>query len=183
MVLDTPRVLASAAHTLTLAREKVPWYASAWAPARTDHVAELLTRSHVHLVVRPIEDNALGMVLPKCRGKHTMIVEKETPRTDRMFIIRHELAHVLRGDVGEEPLYFTNDDDWSFQERTADLFALADLMPGRILQDVRRARMAWRDILRDLTTDCLQLVSLDWSQERAYDRADLRLRLFRDFGI
>jgi Zn-dependent peptidase ImmA (M78 family) len=183
VVPDSARVLASAAHTINTARERVPWYASPWSPARSDHMADLLRRSRVHLVVDTIDGDALGMVMPECRRVFTMVVERETPRVDRMFIIRHELGHVLRGDVGEEPLYFTNEDSMDHAERVVDLFALADLIPGRILQDLRRARMRKAEILQEIRDACRDFASLDWADERVEDRAQLRLRLLKEFGI
>lgn len=180
---DAAIVLASAARLIQEARIWMPWYAGDFAPIRTDQTAELLQRFACYLVVQPIDGEAVGMVLPRCRGLHALVVEKDCARTERAFVVRHELAHVIRGDVGEEPLYLVNGEAMGHAERAADLFGLADLIPGWMLGDLRRAKMRKDEILDELRYACREFASLDWSDERVEDRAVLRYRLWREWGI
>jgi hypothetical protein len=179
---DVPRVLAAAARLVTEARSRVAWYAGAFAPVRTDQVAELLRTAGCVLAVAPLGGGVSGMALPRLQGLVPIVVSDDTSRTARMFVLRHELAHVLAGEV-EEPTYLTEDDCMSFSERTADLFALADLVPGWMLTDLRRSRMPWRDVLDEVRYAVRESSSDEWSAERIEDRAALRLRLFREYGI
>lgn len=179
---DTPRVLAAASRLIQEARQTVPWYAGPFAPIRTDQVADLL---RAHRCILYLSDNlngdTAGMALPRMAGLCPIVIARETPRTERMLIARHELAHAIAGEL-DEPTYLTADDATSFSERVADLFALADLIPAWLLQDLRRSRMKWDDVLLEIRHGVWDSAQ-DWPEDRIGDRAELRLRFFREFGL
>lgn len=181
MSSDTSRVLAAVARLIQNAREKVPWYAGPQAPLRTDQISDLLGAFKCVLVVHPLDERDAGMALPRLLGLCPIIVPPDTARTERMFSIRHELGHVIAGEL-DEPTYLTSDDAKSFSERMCDLFAFADLIPGWLFRDFRRMELTPDEANAELHRAILEMVP-DWPEERAADRAGLRMRFYREYGI
>lgn len=179
--LDDEYVLGSAARVIDAARRLVPWYAGDFSPMHTAHVSELLKRSTCFLSIRPFRSDAVAFTLPPIRGRYIIAVNRDARRTDRQFAIRHEVAHVLAGDV-EETIFLSEEGYQSAPERIADLFALADLVPGWFLKHLRRERVSWRAILEEVR-GAIQTYAEDWPCDRLEDRARLRLRLYRERGI
>lgn len=173
-------------HTLSLidqARYAVESYAGDYAPIRTDQVSELLKRHSCFLKFFPFEsDDLAAFVLPAIRGVFPIAVNQYASRTDRQFAIRHELAHVLAGEV-DEPTFLSDDSYMSHSERVADLFALADLIPGWLLRFMWRDYRSWREVLAGVRGAIMTECAADWPRDRLEDRARLRLRLYREYGI
>lgn len=180
---DDAAVLRAARRLVERAREVVGSYAGSVAPARTDQVATLMRASGCHVEVFPFRSDAVAMVLPRYEGVYPVLVNRSADQTDRFFALRHELAHVLAGDV-DGPVFLADDDAgyMAAAERTADLFALADLVPGWWIAELRRGRTAWREVRREIAL-AVAAYAEAWPARRFGDRAELRLALFREHGI
>lgn len=176
-------VLHDARRLIGRAREVVEFYAGDFAPIRTDQVSVLLSHNSCFLKVFAFKSTDLAaFVLPAARGVYPIGVNQLATRTDRQFAIRHELAHVIAGEV-DEPTFLSDDSYMGHSERVADLFALADMVPGWVIRHMRRDRVSWRDILVEVRGAIQTECAGDWPADRLDDRARLRLRLFREWSV
>lgn len=184
---DDTGVLRDAVIVITAIRRHLEFYAGDFAPARTDQISTLLSRSGCALEVFPFPLGAdekpidPAFVLPLVGGINVICIDQNASRTDRQYAIRHELTHVFREEV-TEPTYLTSTDSMSASERCADLVAFADIVPGWWIRMLRAAGEPWKTIRTDI-----QQYVIDYSEGRprawVADRASLRLRLFRECGI
>jgi hypothetical protein len=131
--------------------------------------------------VFPFRSGTVAMALPRCAGVYPILVNRSAERTDRFFALRHELGHVLAGDT-EGAVFLADEGYMAAPERAADLFALADLVPGWWIADVRRGRTPWRAVRAEIAAAVAEYAE-GWPDERRVDRAALRLRLFREHGV
>lgn len=67
-------------------------------------------------------------------------------------------------------------------ERVADLFALADLLPGWWVQELRASGTPWHEVRAEIACSIASHAEA-WMAERMEDRAGLRLRLFRERNV
>lgn len=174
---DDEYVLSAALRVIASARVIEPGYAGPFSPVRTDQLSELLRRTGCHVEVFPFHSGTVAMTLPRCAGVHPIFLNRSAERTDRVFALRHELAHVLGGDV-DGALFLTEEGVMSPGERVADLFALADLVPGWWIDWVSGDAPA-----AELGAEVAQAIAEfaeGWPAERAIDRAMLRMRLYRE---
>lgn len=180
-------VVHDAARVIEAVRRYLPFYAGDFAPARTDQISELLKRSGCALQIFPFpldEDGQpidAAFVMPLLNGVNIICVDQAAPRKDRQYAIRHELTHVFADEV-REMTYLSDRDYMSASERLADLVALADLVPGWFIRMLRRAGEGWDSVGKEVRGYVLDYAD-DRPQQWAADRAELRLRLFRDSGI
>lgn len=179
-------VLREAVSVVEALRERVRWYAGDFSPIRTDQLAELLQRSScfLHLTHFPqsmVDGGDIAFVAPAIRGINAITVDRGASRVDRQLAIRHELAHVARADV-EEITYMTERDYRSHGERVADLVALADLVPARIIAFMRKRRVPWRAVLEEVQ-GAIETYASSWTSDRVEDRAALRVALYRERAI
>ncbi|HEU4559211.1 MAG TPA: hypothetical protein VFS20_15240, partial [Longimicrobium sp.] len=79
-------------------------------------------------------------------------------------------------------VFLANEGYMSPAERAADLFALADLVPAWWIEEVRRGRTPWREVKRQIALAVAQYAE-NWPAQRFGDRAELRLRLYRECGV
>jgi hypothetical protein len=175
------RVISAAGWMVAVARRAVKDYAGSRAPLRTDQVGELLSAAGCHVEIFPFRSDTVAMTLPRCAGVYAILVNRSAERTDRFFALRHEVAHVLAGDV-EGAVYLAHEGFESHAERVADLFALADLVPGWWIAGLRRGGAAWREV-REEVAEAIAAYAESWPPERLRDRAALRIQLFRERGI
>ena len=174
-------VLQSARRLVGQAREVVPAYAGPFSPVRIDQVTELLNAAGCHVETFAFQSDTVAMVLPQCGGVYPILINRSAEQTDRVFALRHELGHVLAGDV-DGAVFLANEGYMSPAERAADLFALADLVPAWWIEEVRRGRTPWREVKRQIALAVAQYAE-NWPAQRFGDRAELRLRLYREHGV
>lgn len=174
-------VLTAALRLVRAARRWEGEYAGATAPMRTDQVSRLLGAAGCHVEIFPFRSSTVAMTLPRCAGVYPILVNRHAERTDRYFALRHELGHVLAGDT-DGAVFLADEGYMAPTERTADLFALADLVPGWWIGDVRRGRTPWRTVRAEIALAVAEYAE-GWPDERRTDRAALRLRLFREHGV
>ncbi len=178
---DEGGVLAAALRLVGAARRWEGEYAGATAPMRTDQVSRLLAAAGCHVEVFPFRSSTVAMTLPRCAGVYPVFVNRLAERTDRWYALRHELAHVLAGDT-DGAVFLADEGYMAPPERSADLFALADLVPGWWIAQIRRGRTPWRTVHAEIALAVAEYAE-GWPAERLTDRAALRLRLFREHGV
>lgn len=177
---DERAVLQAASRLVVTARAMVGSYAEGMCPINTGQVSELLLRTNTELVEHRFRSRTKGVAMPAIGGGSVIAVDVGGLRTDVMFTIRHELAHVLAGEASE-PTYLTAEDTMSHSERVADLFAVADLTPGGWMKRVVGGKKFLYAVL-DVKQAYRELTE-GWSEQRLWDRAKLRVLLYREFGI
>lgn len=115
------------------------------------------------------------VVSPPICGIHIMLVERAQTPAERRFAVRHGLGHVLAGHV-EDACFVRDRDPYSHEERVADLFAFADLIPDRMLEELKAARYGYFDIscwlIEQMRTYCPS-----WKVTRLHDRLEMLLPL------
>ncbi len=83
---------------------------------------------------------------------------------------------MLAGHVSEQSYNFHGGDWRDYEEQVADLFALVDLIPNRLLMQWQAVCDTQQD-LESYVTDELRRYVPDWPDERVADRVRLRLTL------
>lgn len=178
-------VLDATASLVRRARDVVPGYAAGFAPVGSWGISALLVHTHTQLVERRFESRVVGMAFPFGPEEYVLAIDSACTRSDELFTIRHEMAHILSGEVAVAML-LTAEDTFSFSERRADLFAIADLLPTQWVEWVRRGSgggaRPWRQVVLDVVLAFRELTE-GWSEPRMWDRARLRVRLYREHGI
>ena len=108
-----------------------------------------------------------------------IFLNRTAPRTDQRFALRHEIGHVIRQEAG---VFMSDTGYMAPQERAADLFALADLVPGWLIRFMRERRAPWRDVLGEVR-GAIETYASSWPADRLDDRAALRVALYRERTI
>ena len=150
-------------------------------PMRSDQISALLVRTRTRLCEYPFESSAVGMAIPWGPNEHAILIDSAASRADYEFTIRHELAHVLAGEVSDA-LFLSAADTMSFSERRADLFAVADLVPAWLVRQLHGGRRPWAH-LRLEVQQAFRELTVGWSEERLRDRARLRVELYRSYEL
>lgn len=115
------------------------------------------------------------VVFPPFLGWYFMYIRRGLPVPVRRCAMRHGLAHVLDGHLLRKGRKQTTRGQYhlGYEERVADLFALADLIPDQaIARQAASRRLAW------LRRRVSRLFPAKMPRARLYDRAVLRLALF-----
>jgi hypothetical protein len=182
MSSDEEIVLAATLRAVEAARRIVGDYADRYAPIRTDQLSALLCGTGCHLEIFPFRSETVAMVLPRCSGVYPIFLNRGAERTDRAFALRHELGHVLAGEA-EGPVFLLEGGCMSASERIADLFALADLVPGWWIAWARGLAAREGGSVPGEVAQLVAEFAQAWPAERIVDRTTLRLCLFDAHGV
>jgi hypothetical protein len=180
MPIDGP-VIAQAVRLVAAARGVVDDYAGPGAPVSADQLRVLLAANGCHVEIFPFRSDALGMTLPCVAGLHPVLVNGDGTGVDRRFALRHQVAHVLAADT-RGSVCLAADGFHDTHERVADLFALADAIPGWWIAKAGHGHESMHQV-RDIVARQIAEIARSWPFERVLDRATLRLRLFCDEQI
>ena len=156
-------------------------YADVFSPLTEDALRDALRRLTVRVRDEPLGRQELEAVSPPVFGRYAMLVSTDLDDARRGFAMRHGMGHVVAGHVTTVNFLGARSDATSPEERVADLFALADVVPFWTLGDLRRARASWRAIA-DRVAATIRGHTVDWPAERVRDRAGLRVALYREYG-
>lgn len=170
------QAVQAAVRTVTRAREICPLYAADAAPLHEGQVADLMRQAGCYVRVYPFQSSVGGFALGY-RGVPGVALNANAPRHRRGFAARHELHHVLAGEV-HEPVCMADTGYLTCWERAADLFALADLVPGWTLRRLRSGRELAHEVVQSVVEYGEGLPD-GW----VADRARLRLLLFREHAF
>jgi hypothetical protein len=123
----------------------------------------------------------LELVTPPLYGRYLLLWSTDVDADRRRFALRHGMGHVAAGHV-TAPRFLTADGDWmSADERVADLFALADLVPFHQVASLRRGG-SWRAVRAEVAS-LVRIHTHAWPAERVDDRAAMRVALYRELAL
>ncbi len=121
----------------------------------------------------------LGM--PGYLGVPVIVVNRRLPWGTRRLALRHGLAHLVAGELepeeGSQIRFMSSMFDYmTLEERRADLFAMADLIPDRELKERRVASYTEGELRRWVTGE-VRRYAPEWPASRIEDRIALRMQL------
>jgi hypothetical protein len=150
-------------------------YGEGTGPMREEQLEAALTRRGVVVERYAFRSRAGGFAL-RWGGVYAIAVDTRLDRLVAGFVLRHEMYHVVSGDVDDEVGVAYVDGRrglWSAAERAADCVALADLVAGcgRVGKEESCARVA--QVLAMVAAGC------GWDDRWQCDR----LRLLRRAGL
>lgn len=145
-----------------------------WSPLSDITLALLLERAGIRWRYIPME-GVTEVVWPPLHGIHIMHLRKGQPYAQRRFAARHGLAHVLAGHALDN--VWSREGGPSQEERVADLFALADLMPDRELDPVMTSGMTASFIRAHMMAQVLEFAP-QWDPPKLIDSVNLRWALW-----
>lgn len=175
------QVVTDVAHAIEGLQARGICYGDIFSPMHLDGLRDVARRMTVTVKYASIGVRDLEAVASPVFGRYLMIVSSDVDDARRGFALRHGLGHVAAGHVTSISFLRSLDernDYMAREERVADLFALADLVPWCLLDDLRHARTSW-GALRQMLCRVIRTHTIDWPSERVLDRADLRLALYR----
>lgn len=149
-----------------------------WSPLSDITLALLLRRASIQWEYVPLH-GLVEIVWPPVCGIHVLYVEREQTPGEKRYAVRHGLGHVLAGHV--EDVSFAHDRHYPFghEERVADLFALADVLPDRELEQRRGA--GYRPWEIEWWVWCeIKRYAPSWPTARLVDRIGLRLAFYEE---
>ena len=155
-----------------------------WSPI-SDITLDIIARRLGGVIVQDeLGANTQEVGVPGYFGPPTIVVNRRIRSGFRRLALRHGLAHLVAGelDVGQdsEVRFMSSVLDYdTLEERRADLFALADLIPDRQLDEVLLAGRPVRELSGFVRTQ-VQLYAAEWPMRRIRDRTRLRLALYTD---
>lgn len=152
-------------------------YAGLFAPLHDEGLADTLRRSTVLLRLEPLAEGVMELVTPPMFGLYVMTVSSTLTYDRRRFATRHGLGHVVAGHVSELSFLSASRDHTTLEERVADTFALADVVPWWRLDELRRGRASVGQV-KQLLCRVLRQNTVGWPEARVIDRANLRMRLY-----
>lgn len=156
-------------------------YDDLFSPLPDEDVAAALRRLTIRASGYPLGREELEVVTPPLYGRYLLLYSTDVGDDHRRFALRHGMGHVAAGHV-TAPSFLSTAGDWTtHEERVADLFALADLVPFHHVAALKRGN-SWK-VVREEVTRLVRLHTLDWPGDRVADRAALRVALYREAGI
>ena len=115
---------------------RVP-YAELFCPMTDEAFAETMQA----FTIRPLGGHLgtvdVEAVSPPVYGRYLFLYSTDVDMPQRRFALRHGTAHVIGGHVNEVSYLSNRNDFTTHEERVADLFALADLVPWYLLDELR----------------------------------------------
>ena len=133
---------------------------------------------------QPLDLATQEIALPAYFGPPVIVVNKFSHPGMRALAIRHGLAHLVAGELeageGSDLRFMSNVlDHMTLEERRADLFALADLLPDWQLDALTASGAGPAVVERELRRHVTALAP-EWPLQRIRDRSRLRLTLYQE---
>jgi hypothetical protein len=156
-------------------------YDDLFSPLPDETLDAALRRLTIRASGHALGTETLEVVTPPLYGRYLLLWSSDVDADRRRFALRHGMGHVAAGHV-TAPRFLTADGDWmSPDERVADLFALADLVPFHHVAALRRGN-SWR-VVRAEVAALVRMHTLAWPDERVDDRASMRVALYRQLSL
>lgn len=182
MLADDLAVVGSVAAAIERLHRMQIGYAHLFSPLHDEGLAQAMRRLTISVRGAPIGTRDLEVVTPPIYGRYHLLYSTDVPVTCRRFAKRHGMGHVIGGHVTEVSYLSSRNDFMTYEERSADLFALADLFPAWQIEELRRARVGWRAVAHAISR-AIRRFTLEWPEQRVGDRAALRIALYRLKGL
>lgn len=173
-VLDATRRAIGQLHAMGI------FYADVFAPLHDDALVAAMRRLTIRVRAEPLGPDAAEAVAAPFLGRYPLLYSSDLDDARRHFALRHGMGHVVAGHVSDDHPLRTRDDADTHEERVADLFALADLAPFWLVEQLRRG--GWRATTQALCRT-IRRHTIAWPDDRVLDRAALRVALYRDHGV
>ena len=152
-------------------------YDDLFSPLPDDALAAAMRRLTIRASGHPLGREALEAVTPPLYGRYLLVYSTDVDVDRQRFALRHGMGHVAAGHVSAVSFLSSTAEHMAPEERVADLFALADLVPYHAVAALKRGG-GWRAV-RDEIARLVRLYTLDWPEERVRDRAMLRVEMYR----
>lgn len=175
-VLRLVRVAVDGARTLN------PCFGGDISPLAEGQLADLLRQAGCQVEAYRFRSRTGGFALG-FQGRPGIAINQNATRPARVLATLHELAHVLLEDTGSTvagPVCYRECGYMTPWERTADLFALVDLVPAWSLKPLRKQHD--RALRKEVAGNIAEYAD-GWPMRRLADRARLRVQLYRQYGI
>ncbi len=180
------QVLVSTRLLLARVRERsgLAYADDTWSPI-SDITLDILARQMGGMIVQEeLGANTQEIGVPGYFGPPAIVVNRRIAAGFRRLALRHGLAHLAAGelDVGQESeVRFMSSilDYGTLEERRADLFALADLVPDRLIDEALLAGTPLRALPIWVASE-IRRYAAAWPDPRVRDRARLRVALYAD---
>lgn len=153
-------------------------YADLFSPLHDDGLRDALRRMTITIRGGALGTQDIEAVSPPIFGRYLMLYSTDVDVPRRRFALRHGMGHVAAGHVSEIAWLSNRDDHMSHDERVADTFALADLVPWCDISAMREGRAGWHTIEEEIVR-VVRHSTIGWSPARVEDRARLRMLLYR----
>lgn len=152
-----------------------------WSPISDITLGIIARQMGAALVERELGADVQEMGIPGYLGPPVIAVNRSIAPGLKRLALRHGLAHLVAGELEPEEgagvRFMSSVTDWmTLEERRADLFALADLVPDRVLTEWRARGLA----LEAAVAREIRRYAPAWPAGRVGDRVALRLRLATD---
>ena len=178
------QVLQSTRLLLTHVRDQtgLAYADDTWSPI-SDITLDIIARQMGGVIVlEELGANTQEIGIPGYFGTPAIVVNRLIPGGFRRLALRHGLAHLAAGEleVGQEnEVRFMSSilDYDTLEERRADLFALADLVPDRLLDEILLGGARVRDLPAAIARE-VRRYAPEWPARRVRDRSRLRAELF-----
>lgn len=168
-------VLADVRRAVAAARATGLAYADDdWSPISDITLEGLAGRAGIVISKRPLPPELFELVTPPTAGVYPMVLNRDHTWGCKRFALRHGLGHVLAGHVNEIAFMSTAGDYMAHEERVADLFALMDAIPDRVLATLRDAGYSDSEVQRWVYAEIARWTG-GWEPARIRDRVALRL--------
>jgi len=156
-------------------------YDDLFSPMTDEAMDAALRRLTIRASGHALGTGTLELVTPPLYGRYLLLWSTDVDADRRRFALRHGMGHVAAGHV-TAPRFLTADGDWmSADERVADLFALADLVPFHQVAALRRGG-SWRAVRAEVAA-LVRMHTHAWPAERVDDRTVMRVTLYRELAL
>ncbi len=145
-------------------------------------VEVMVRRLGLGLLVAPLGLNTQELAIPGYFGPPVIVVNRHGSYSMRSLALCHGVAHCLAGDADSEPdgqiRYMSSIMDYTTPaERTADLFALVNSVPGWKMETFFASGAGIASVERELRRH-VAAIATAWPAARVRDRSRLRLDLY-----
>jgi len=178
---ETAAVVAEVLRVFESLSKRNILYGDIFSPLHDDGLREVARRLTIRVDCASLGEQDVEVVMPPVFGRYVMVISTDVNDRRRSFALRHGIGHVAADHVTDVAFLRNHDERNAYmahEERVADLFALADVVPWYMLGEHRKARTGWGAI-RQVLCRVIREHTVDWPEERVLDRAELRLALYR----
>lgn len=181
MLIGDVDVLHAVAHAVRQLQRLGLGYDDLFSPLPDEALDAALRRLTIRATGHTLGTETVELVTPPLYGRYLLLWSTDVDADRRRFALRHGMGHVVAGHV-TAPRFLTADGDWmSAEERVADLFALADLVPFHQVAALRRGG-SWRAVRAEVAA-LVRMHTHAWPAERVEDRAAMRVALYRELAL